>query len=286
MKINFFFYILNLLMVVLFAAGGYQLAKRLNRKRVYPLLIFAVFMQYVSSILNNFPEVSFNWMPWKYMIFFSYWGFFFSTAFFAMCIPHIEKRDRKAMWAIVGVMFILTGYINYSKFFFPIDEKIRELELKDGVCRQSTEYTCAACSAVTMLHYYGIESSEKEMMHYGLTDDKGTYFHSIAYGLKRRIGDEPYRVRLDLVTMEELAELPKPVMVSFILNTGLKPKKGFVKLIPDTFFDTSINHMVALFDVNEEWVHLGDPIYGRTKKKRKEFEDTWSECAIWIEKVD
>ena len=65
----------------------------------------------------------------------------------------------------------------------------------NGVCIQSTPTTCSACSVVTLLGHYGIESSELEMAELCLTGGRGTNLLGIYRGLVKKTQTTPYQVR-------------------------------------------------------------------------------------------
>ncbi|GAA4433518.1 cysteine peptidase family C39 domain-containing protein [Bremerella cremea] len=81
-----------------------------------------------------------------------------------------------------------------------------------GICYQTTNQTCTAACAATLLSHYGIPTTEEEMAELCLTRE-GTSWKGFYRGLKLKTADSPYKVKMDYLTAEELAAAGRPVVL-------------------------------------------------------------------------
>lgn len=88
------------------------------------------------------------------------------------------------------------------------------------VCRQTSQASCSAAAAATLLRAYGIQSTEQEMAMLCLTSDRGTTKHGLWRGLKLKTAGKD----LDVYMFEngEIDDLRGvgPVLLSVELKEG------------------------------------------------------------------
>ena len=85
------------------------------------------------------------------------------------------------------------------------------------VCRQTTQATCSAAAGATLLHYYGIETTEQEMAELCLTR-QGTMWMGLYRGLKLKTAGTSWDVEVFSCSVQQLGDYAtSPV----IMNTGV-----------------------------------------------------------------
>jgi predicted double-glycine peptidase len=88
----------------------------------------------------------------------------------------------------------------------------------DGDCMQTTEFTCSAASAATLLSEHGIAASEREMAELCLTR-RGTSWLGLYRGLKLKTEGTPWKVEIVRCTAADLRRYAGEPM---ILEVGLE----------------------------------------------------------------
>jgi len=87
----------------------------------------------------------------------------------------------------------------------------------DGICLQTTQHTCTAASAATLLRLHGIDATEAEMAELCLTRE-GTTWMGLYRGLKRKTRG----TRWDVEVIEcGAAEIPRTPTEPMILSVGV-----------------------------------------------------------------
>lgn len=128
----------------------------------------------------------------------------------------------------------------------------------EGICRQSTGFTCAPASLVTYLYGRGIRTTEAEMARLCGTTLLGTSDRGMLAALYR-LGLKP-RISMG----DPLDRSPTPCMAVVAFASG-------------------IDHCVVLTGVGEEEVEVIDPLGGRTLEDRAAFERRWKGVLIWAD---
>jgi len=86
---------------------------------------------------------------------------------------------------------------------------------REGICIQTSQASCSACSAATLLRYHGIPASEAEMAALCLTRSRGTRPLGLYRGLKIKTRNTRWRVEAFKTDLEGLRSmLTTPVIVS------------------------------------------------------------------------
>lgn len=135
----------------------------------------------------------------------------------------------------------------------------------EGICRQTTGYTCVAASMVTMLRARGIAADEAEMAGLAHTQTGGGATDSRAlWALQAKLANTPLRPRYAVLDAAQLAAAPKPCLVQ--LDWG--------------FF---VSHMVPVMEATADRVVIGDPLSGRREMTMSDFLAKWKRMAIVLE---
>jgi len=128
----------------------------------------------------------------------------------------------------------------------------------DGVCLQSSDYTCGAAAAATLLAAYGIEADEAEMAERCWTNSmSGTDEFCVARGLRQKLAGTRREVRLISADWEALQA------------RGQRPAMATIR------YSTFVDHWVVIFGVEGETVLVGDPLKGRRRIGKEEFLAVW-----------
>ncbi len=124
---------------------------------------------------------------------------------------------------------------------------------------QTTDATCSAASAATLLTYHGVGTSEQEMANLCLTRG-GTTWKGLYRGLKLITADRNLRVEPFKASIEELKQMEGP----FILKTGLPLGKEYPPIYEEEWgWVPGRPHSVVLFTFNDKGFGLiGDPSMG------------------------
>ena len=136
-----------------------------------------------------------------------------------------------------------------------------------GVCRQSRSYTCGPAAAATALRRLGIIATEGQLARLSRsTPFSGTLPQTLAHALETRYKDDGLQCRYEPVTSVE--QLRQDSVTLAIL------REGFLA-----------DHCVAVLDVTDHTVVLGDPQSGRRTITRMQFEHVWRGWAIRLRRL-
>ena len=136
--------------------------------------------------------------------------------------------------------------------------------MSDGVCIQSSPYTCGASAMVTLLSQYGIESTEGEMAR--LTETipfKGVSNFQAVAGLNRKLIEvnSNFTGKLKVYSDDEIDEIQTPCLTAIKYSL---------------FFD----HMICVLKIKQDFVEIADPLKGQRTMTRKKFLDQWRNVNI------
>jgi len=144
----------------------------------------------------------------------------------------------------------------------------------EGVCLQTSEASCSAAAAATLLRHHGIVTNEAEMMRLCLTRDSGTPSLGMYRGLKLKTRGTEWRVQVIRGSPRELLDqLNSPVLLRMRLPR--EPSRvgqllGWTGLLPDP------GHAVVLFEATDDgqlWV--ADPSTGKHRWRAEDFLPRW-----------
>lgn len=177
-----------------------------------------------------------------------------------------KASDRKAillLTAVAALYFLKAGWWMVSP---GVPDLGRTNVDASGVCLQSTGYTCAAASMVTMLQSFKVEASETEMARLSFTQvDGGATDSRVLWALEKKLRGTGLVARYRRLDATALIDLPKPCLVQ--MDWG--------------YF---ISHMVPVMEASSERVVIGDPLTGRREMTMAEFGSKWKGNAISIDR--
>ena len=198
--------------------------------------------------------------------------------FMAMAIPMIlgtlagklkTSSQRKMLYALslvcalrIGILPFLAPLIDHQEL-----ETLRTDIDGDGVCMQTTRYTCGPASAVTALRKLGFPCEEGAL---GLlcqtSSTTGTQDDIMTTALRDTFGPKGLYIEHRYVkSARELADWPVSIVVI---------KHGFM-----------VDHYVTVLKVDANTVTVGDPLIGEQMLPIEQFEKTWRNVAILMRRT-
>ena len=152
-----------------------------------------------------------------------------------------------------------------------------------GVCRQTSNASCSAAAAATLLDTVGISSDESEMARLCLTRPDGTSMLGLYRGLKVKTQGTGWKpVPFAGMSLEELERsMHGAVLLSVELEPGTKNAEHFRRW----GWDVGMRHSVVIYEfLPGNLVEIGDPETGPELWTLEEFRSLWHGEAIRLEK--
>ncbi|MEJ5260323.1 MAG: cysteine peptidase family C39 domain-containing protein [Anaerohalosphaeraceae bacterium] len=190
---------------------------------------------------------------------------------FALCygllgpIPHLNRPWKKTFTLSMLMVFLLI-FLGLPFLVPPLySHRLRRMPVyldENGVCRQSTSFTCGPAAAVTALKTLGLEATEYQIaVAAGTIPAVGTGMWDLCQGLQKLFGPEQLLCRY--VRTESLDDLPDGQVILAVLR--------------QTFW---LDHCVAVLDITPETVVFADPSNGLCSLPRRTFEASWRKTAL------
>ena len=158
----------------------------------------------------------------------------------------------------------------------PLDDR-----WKHGVCRQSSQTSCGAAAAATLLRAYGIESSETEMAELCLTRSAGTPMLGLYRGLKLKTAGTNWDVRPFRGDIASLRTETGPVLLSVRFDRRATTDRRYEQAWG---WSPGVAHAVVFFGfLPDGRVEIGDPNVGREQWRVQDLEVLWHSEGIRLE---
>lgn len=261
---------LSLILAALFAVlflFGQQLAGRGPRAAFVGLVVCIPFIL-LPAALVFWPSVGYVAAitgPWGRI--YTWWPAFF--AFLVLGIAASGSIARKPRVAFITCA-VVYGLITFYRLFAIHAMDLAPLEHKigaDGICRQSTGWTCGPACAVTLLSRFGIPATEGEMARLSLADPlRGVDDVQLALAIREKALPAGYDVTVAESDWKSLRSSQFPVLVVFNLSTHL-------------------DHYAVVLSADEQYVMLADPLSGARRIPREEFLVKWRKIVIALQRV-
>lgn len=190
-----------------------------------------------------------------------------SMLFCALCSCLQQKRLRN----LLLLLMVIAAYYPVSYFFEPVlcRRQLAQLETHydpQGICLQSTDYTCVPAAAVTALRRLGLSGDEGELAILARTGSGGTAADTMCRVLNERYQSAGLICRYRYFSsLDELRHCPDT--------------------LASVRFGPMEDHCVAVLDVTDSEVVLGDPLSGLKRISRAEFIEIWRSTGITFERV-
>jgi len=172
------------------------------------------------------------------------------------------------------VCLLMAGFVSWFSvlpFLMPalIKERLSNLQTKfdkEGVCRQTTDYTCGPAAAVTALGKLGLAADEGELAVLSYSSPvTGTLPSCLSSALQDRYRAEGLSCRYR--HFDSIAQLK---------NAGIT-----LALVKEAFL---MNHCIAVLEVTDEAVTVADPVTGTRLMPYEQFEKIWRFSGIVLQR--
>jgi hypothetical protein len=135
----------------------------------------------------------------------------------------------------------------------------------NGVCRQSTSFTCGPAAAATALHRLGVDVSEGQMAVLSRSCPYiGTSDYNLIHAVNQAVSDKP--IECTYGCWEELPKLSGRQVMLVILQQGVW-----------------MNHCVAILNTTDRAVVFADPAEGIITLSQKHFQKLWTGRGILLQ---
>jgi predicted double-glycine peptidase len=182
-------------------------------------------------------------------------------------ISRVKNRFERTI--VYVIMVSIVGWGAVLPFALPLIlkndiAKLPTLTDADNICFQSTPYTCGPAAAVTALSRFGIRAHEGEL--------------AVLSHTSPIIGTMPW----DLYKAIEGRYAAKGVDCRFRKFDSIKQLREAdvtLAVVKDAFL---LDHCVAILEVGEKTVTIGDPVFGKIQMSHKDFQSVWRSYGITL----
>jgi len=253
---------------VVVLAGAGVLAGRFSARWRHPWWLVGYFVPLAIVVAISLSR----WFPWLELQWPLRWILVGRTEFALLALVYtmllttlvarLSHRREKVLLSVLMVACVFSQSV--LAFLGPAlsYRKLTELETfidGDGVCLQTTDYTCGPAAAVTALRRIGIEAEESELAILAHTGRMaGTQPDVLC-----RVIQERYGVPCRQVYFPDVSEL--------------RPHAPVVAVVK---FSLLIDHFVTVLEVTDSGVVVGDPLKGRVEMTPEEFAGRWRRCGL------
>jgi hypothetical protein len=202
--------------------------------------------------------------PWNWYPLVEFWWYLFPAMFILGAAVALLRRSvvkRDALLVIGGYLLVHCGAVAVLGCR-PHD--LTGVVNGNGICHQTSGYSCAAASAVMLLHRHGVAATEREMADLfatrsGSSSMSGTSDSGIMRGLRLKLGERATPV----ISTPAYEDIPVPSLVAIQLSSRLY-------------------HCILIRSVDAREVGVVDPLYGSGTIPREQFERCWQKAAIHV----
>lgn len=184
-------------------------------------------------------------------------------------LSRLPYKFEKVVVCILMVTIVV--WFSVLPFLAPALLKGRLANLKtrvdsNGICYQSTGYTCAPAAAVTALRKLGLPAREGEIAILSHTSPVvGTLPGCLRAALQNRYGDEGLRCQYR--RFNSVAQLKDVGIILAVVKSALMS-----------------DHCVAVLEVSDRMVTVADPVVGKESLSHKQFEKIWRFSGIVLKR--
>ena len=192
--------------------------------------------------------------------------------------------DRKARQraAVLSPLVLAVATASYAWYFRPLPAPLTGVPAADGSCPQTTEYSCSAAAAVTLLAKHGIRTTEAQMAALCLTrTGLGTPSLGLYRGLSLATASSDLRPRLiHFARASDLRSAVYPCLISVGLKNDCPPATRN-KMI-SYGWEPGQNHSVVLLaaEPDRAWISVFDPTNGHERWPIGDLVSLWDNYAL------
>jgi hypothetical protein len=193
-----------------------------------------------------------------------------ATCLLTTPLTRLPRRQTQVLVAIFMALVVFSSSL--VCFLAPALVRSQLLALvtrvdKDGVCLQGNGYNCGPAAAVTALRRMGLPAEEGPLAILAHTSPiTGTPPDVLEETLNQAYGAQGVKAKFRYFkTLDEM--------------------RGHAGVLVVIKYDFLVDHYVALLEVNDREVVVGDPGSGVVKHERAEFEKRWRSCGVVLERA-
>jgi hypothetical protein len=184
----------------------------------------------------------------------------------------LSRLPRK--WEQLSVCVIMAGFVTWFSvlpFLVPalIKDRLEHLKTRfdsNGICRQTTDYTCGPAAAVTALGRLGLPANEGELAVLSYSSPvTGTLPACLSSALQKRYSAEGLRCRYR----------------HFDSIDQLRAAGVTLVVVREAFL---LDHCIAILHVSDDAVTVADPVTGARLIPYRQFEKMWRFSGIVLER--
>jgi hypothetical protein len=180
-------------------------------------------------------------------------------------LEHLKERGRRPAPLIALLLVLATAHA--IRPFWGQPPQMNPENVQDGVVMQTSDSSCSAASAATLLRYHGIPATEQEMAQLAFTRRDGTAMLGVYRALRRKTEGTPFRVEVlsgaDAPELRRAAE-EGPVLLSVGLDRFARDVDP--RYQSEWGWTPGLYHAVVLFHfLPDGKLEIGDPSVGREK---------------------
>ena len=184
-------------------------------------------------------------------------------------LSRLPRKCEKLLVCIIMVM-VVTWFL-VMPFLVPalIKEHLSSIKTRfnsEGICFQSTNYTCGPAAAVTALGRLGLSADEGEIAILSHASPvAGTLPACLSSALQRLYG--PVGLKSQYRHFDSIEQLR---------NAGVT-----LAMVRDSFL---LDHCLAVLEVSDQTITVGDPLVGMMLMSHEQFEKIWRFSGIVLER--
>ena|SRR5258707_857435 len=194
---------------------------------------------------------------------------FVATMVLTTPLSRVPQARNRIMIAIL--MVVIVFFMSLWPFLAPMVNRRQLTRLqtnvdKDGICLQTTDYTCGPASAVTALRKLRLSAEEGQIaILSGTSDQDGTPADMLADGLEHEYGKKGLLVKCRV--FKNISELKQAGLTIAVIKYSLLE-----------------DHWVTVLEVTDSEVIVGDPLAGRTRLSYDDFCKKWRFIGIVLQR--
>lgn len=233
------------------------------------LVPLAVVLTY--ALAYRFPilmfQPPFSWIAMgirKFVLF----GF---VATFVLTTPLSRVPQRRDRIMIIVLMVVIVLCTSVWPIVEPLVNRTQLTRLQtrldsNGICLQSTDYTCGPAAAVTALRKLDFPAEEGQVAILSFTSDSaGTPPDMLAEALQKQYGSAGLRAHCR--NFKDLSELRRAGLTLAVIK-----------------YNWLSDHWITVFEVTDSEVVVGDPLLGLVRLSHADFRKRWRFVGIVLER--
>ncbi len=218
-----------------------------------------------------------RFIPWSNVILLGNW--FPVGAAILSGIACGRLQDYPARRAVTAVTMLAVGGLGLFWPLLGFPPECRD-EWQGQNCLQTSQTSCMAAAAATVLKHYGVESSEQEMAHLCFTR-KGTNWLGLYHGIAVKLQPVQLGPVLFDGKLEQLLAHDGPQIISCGISDEVARKYPHYKA--DWGWIPGVKHAVVLLRAEDDWLYIADPAVGLETWAMDDLRILWDGRGLRVE---